>query len=367
MIYSSKLFYKFLFFMPFVAVISNKLSSIIAYGIIGFFLVSFFLFKIKFTQVNIISQLYVLFLIIILYFVFIYHLLAYDYINIYYIQFFGAQLIFFFIISLFIDVNYLTSNHLKTFFESMVFIIFFSVIIDYFLIKNGLMTSQLMFKQEATSYHGKALGLFGQFSINTSYIIVFYMLFLSFSDNINKFKNIILLSMITITIVIQNSGTGYILYLLLLGTIFYKSKLARYILLPFFILLFFIIIMNNLVAKISFDYLYVSYQYFSEIVNLTYFSNVHSVYDVLFGINGNYNFPIDFGPIFMIAKVGLLYFLFYVITIFYMIYKVKDRYLRMSILSLVFANLHYPALFYPIINVLLPLLYIYNEKKQLNN
>jgi len=119
------------------------------------------------------------------------------------------------------------------------------------------------------------------------------------------------------------------------------------------------IIQSDVIAKLSSEYLVYLYDYFLEIFKITYSDNVHNIFDFLFGIDGNYNFPIDFGPMFMIAKVGFLYFFLYSLIIFYMIYKSPDRYFRMAIISLVVANIHYPALFYPIMNVLLPILFIY--------
>jgi len=63
--------------------------------------------------------------------------------------------------------------------------------------------------------------------------------------------------------------------------------------------------------------------------------------------------------LFLIAKVGLLYFILYSIAIFYLVYKSHNNYIRMAILILILSNIHYPVLFYPIMNILLPILMIY--------
>jgi len=149
------------------------------------------------------------------------------------------------------------------------------------------------------------------------------------------------------------------MYLFLLFTLFYRSAFFRFLIIPIIIVAIFYIIQNNLIAKLSAEYIGYLYDYFIEIFKITYVDNVDNVFDFLFGIDANYNFPIDFGPMFMVAKVGFLYFFLYSLIIFYMIYKAPDRYFRMAIIALVIANIHYPALFYPIMNVLLPILLIY--------
>lgn len=163
----------------------------------------------------------------------------------------------------------------------------------------------------------------------------------------------------TLIVVLQNSGTGYIAYLLLVMTILYRYALTRYFLLPLIMIASVFIIESNIIQKVSSEYLYFLFEYFYNIVNISYFQNIHGIADVLFGIDGKYNLPIDFGPIFMIGKVGLLYFVFYSMVLFYMIYKSSSRYFSMAIFILAFGNLHYPTLFYPIMNILIPILFLH--------
>lgn len=358
-IYSDSLLYKFLLFIPFVGIISNNLNPFFAYAIIIFFIVIMLFFKININQITK-SQVFVLMLILFnLYVVYLYQLLVYDFSSAYYIQFFASQVFFFFLFFFFLSSASLYTKYLHRFFEYVIYLISFFVVIDFILLSNGMISSQLMYKPEAWSYHTKPLGLFGQFSINTAYAVVFYLLYLSFQKVISVKKNIILFLLITLTTILQNSGTGYVMYLFLLFTLFYKLFLFRFLIIPIIIVAIFYIIHNNLIDKLSAEYLVYLYYYFMEIFKITYFDNVDNIFDFLFGIDGNYNFPIDFGPMFMIAKVGFLFFFLYSLIIFYMIYKSPDKYFRMAIISLVVANIHYPALFYPIMNVLLPILFIY--------
>lgn len=45
--------------------------------------------------------------------------------------------------------------------------------------------------------------------------------------------------------------------------------------------------------------------------------------------------------------------------LFYAIIIIKNRYLRFSIIVLMVSNLHYPAFFYPLMNVFLTLMVLY--------
>ncbi|OHD96493.1 MAG: hypothetical protein A3E21_00855 [Sulfurimonas sp. RIFCSPHIGHO2_12_FULL_36_9] len=354
-----ELTYILLLFMPFIAIISHRLSSLIAYVAIAFFILLLLFFKSKQNQVSKLTLIYSVLMLSSLYLSFIYQQLEYSFNNLYYIQFFGSQLLFFLGFGVFVNIKSFIIVHLENLFEIIIFLIFGFVLFDFIMINIGMMTSQLMFMVDASSYYGKPLGLFGQFSITSTYIVVFYMLHLSFKSNTNKIKSIILFFLTTLTVLLQDSGTGYIVYMFLIITIFYKSIVFRYLTIPMIFFIFIFFVQSNLISKISYDYFNYLYKYFDEIFTIVYMNNVHSIIDFLFGIDGNYIFPIDFGPLFIISKVGFLYFILYSIAIFYMIYKAPDRYIKMAIFLLVLSNIHYPTLFYPIMNVLLPILFIY--------
>lgn len=358
-IYRDSLLYKFLLFIPFVGIISNNLNPIFSYAIIAIFITTILFFNINTNNVTKNQVFFSTLVLFNVYLIYLYNLLMYNYSNLYYIQFFGSQVFFFLFFSLFISSNKFYIKYLHKFFEYIIYFISFFVVIDFILLNNGMVSSQLMFKPEALSYHTKPTGLFGQFSINTTYAVVFYLWYLSFKKRISVKKNILLFLLTTVTIFLEDSGTGYIMYSFLLFTLFYQSFLFRFLMIPIIIVGMFYIIQNNLITKLSAEYLSYLYNYFVEIFKITYFDNVHNIFDFLFGIDGNYNFPIDFGPMFMIAKVGFLYFFLYSFVIFYMIYKSPDRYFRMGIIALVIANIHYSTLFYPIMNILLPILLIY--------
>jgi hypothetical protein len=356
---SGNLLYKLLVFMPFVGVISNKLNPIISYSVIIIFMFLFSFFKIKQNQISQAIFFYTLTMISVLFSSCIYQQLQYNNHNLYYIQFFGSQIIFFLLFCFFVDIKYFIDEYAQKFLRMVIYLIFLFVLLDYILISIGAMQNQFMFKLDAYSYYGKPLGLFGQFSITSSYVVALYMLYLSFNKNDSSKIKIILFIFTSLTVILQDSGTGYIVYFLLLVTIFYKSIIFRYLFIPIVFFVFLYIVNNNLFYKISYDYFVWLLDFFYKIFEQTYLNNLNNLFDFLFGIEEDGKFPIDFGPLFIIAKVGFFYFILYSLMIYYMIYKAPNRYIRMALFSLLFANLHYPAFYYPMMNLLLPVIFIY--------
>lgn len=351
--------YSFLFLMLFIGVISNK-SAFLAYGLIVAFIVVFTFFKFKTSQISPTILFFCLFGLLILYINLMYQLFYYDHNNLYYIQFFGSQILFFLLFSFLTQINHFVEKYMSKFLLISLVLLATVIIIDYVLIEIGLVSYQLSYTDDTLhAYLSKPLGIFAQFSINSTYAVVFYMLYLYFNKKQKSSSNIILFFLVALVIILQNSGTGYIAYLLLIMTILWKYSLTRYFLIPIIIIASIFIVESNIIQKVSSEYLYFLFEYFYSIIDISYFQNIHGITDVLFGIDAKYNLPIDFGPIFMIGKVGLLYFIFYSLILFYMIYKSSSRYFSMAIFILAFGNLHYPTLFYPIMNILLPILFLH--------
>jgi len=361
----NKILYFFLMYMLFVAIIGNKISLLLAYVMILFFIFIIFLFFNLKTSINKNEFLYV-FLLILLFLNFMYEYLEYHYNNLYYIQFYGSQLFFFIFFSFTIkNINLFFYKYAEKFFQFFTIILFLSIFIDWLLLKNGLVSYQLMYKENLKSYEGKPLGLFGQSSINSTYIIISYLLYLAFKKEKKFIKDFFLFILVTISIILENSGSGYVAYLMLLFLLFSQFPLIRFFLLPIGLIIVIFVIINNFVQKISLEYLIYNINYFSEIFFSFYMNTVNNASDILFGINGNINFPIDFGPLFMIAKVGLLYTLFYFILYVYIIIKSPNEYIMNSLLILLLTNIHYPTIFYPIMNIILAILFLFilNNRK----
>ena len=361
---NSYLLYLLVLFMPFVGVLKNQ--GLITASYLGIILpmILLFFFKIKKHQVKKMPILIALIMEYILFLGFMYQKINYSFDNYYYIQFFGAQIIFFLILYSFVNINVFFDKYFNKICIFILSVIFLSIVMDYFLLNNGMSTLQLMYRPSLRSYLGKPMGIFGQFSINTTYAVICFLLFKYTENNYNLKINLVLFFMLTVVIILENSGSGYIAYMILLLVLFSRNIIFKVFIIPVFIIFVVFIILNNILEKISLDYVIYNFKYFSKILTYTYTNNIHSLSDVLFGIDGNYNFPIDFGPLFMIAKVGLIYFIAYSMIILYMLYKETNKFFRAVLLILLISNLHYPTLFYPVMNVLLPILMIHILSKQ---
>src|SRR3990167_9907878 len=99
-----ELTYILLLFMPFIAIISHRLSSLIAYVAIAFFILLLLFFKSNYNQVSKLIFIYSVLMLSSLYLSFIYQQLEYSFNNLYYIQFFGSQLLFFLGFGVFVNI-----------------------------------------------------------------------------------------------------------------------------------------------------------------------------------------------------------------------------------------------------------------------
>ena len=77
------------------------------------------------------------------------------------------------------------------------------------------------------------------------------------------------------------------------------------------------------------------------------------IISVLFG---GVSSAIDFGPLYFISNVGLIYSIFFLILIFMSFLKAKERYEKSAFLILLVGSLHYPIMFYAIMVFVLPIL-----------
>jgi len=71
---------------------------------------------------------------------------------------------------------------------------------------------------------------------------------------------------------------------------------------------------------------------------------------------GGVSSAIDFGPLYLMSNVGLIYSIFFLIFIVTSALKAKERYERSAFLILLVGNLHYLVMFYTIMVFVLPLL-----------
>ncbi len=350
--------YAFYLIILFFNIITNRISSGLVYLTVGSFLA--FLFfdnfardkKVKF---NFKYGLFCLLALVFYSYSHFYQKGTYLYSNLYFLQFFGFQFVMLFVLFSSTSLNNFFKKHYASLLSWYVVIIFASIFIDYLIIKLGFPLSlQPMYRAELESYMDRPFGLFGQPSVNSTLLVFFYLLGLfegAFSKTTNKF----LFVLVTLGVVFQGSGSGFVSYLFLLICLCYQKMILRVTLIPFVSVAIAVVISQNLIQKISWKYISFLMEYFWDIILLS-LSKFESVMDLLFGMDGNIDFPIDFGPIFMIAKVGLFAFLIYYSVFFYLFFKIKNSYFRYAIVVLFFGNLHYPVMFYPAMNFFLPLL-----------
>lgn len=347
-----KILYYFLIYMLFVNTITNKVSIIFTYSAIVFFIILIMSFGTlqKVHKGNLIYALLMAFCLVIS---FSYQQLLYENNNLYSIQFFGAQVFFFFLFSFCIDIENFFRKYYENYLILVICLISLFVIIDSLLLFLDLEKYQLMYREHAFSYRDKPLGLFGQFSVTSTYIVFFILLYFALEKKITSSLSLVLMSLVTIVIVLQNSGTGYIVYMGLIYAIFHRINFFKIILIPLIISVNCLIILSGSITKISMEYIaYLVNEYVLVLIN-KYFEQLNSPLDLLFGKGED---DIDFGLTFFIGNIGLLYFILYSIILFYMMWKNKNIYYRMAMVSLMFGNLHYPVLFYPLMNVFMPLL-----------
>lgn len=354
----TRVLYFFLIYMLFINSITNRLSVIISYVVVALFLVLLFIFRGQ-EKIHIKYLIYGIFMVFVLVISHMYQQMIYEHNNIYFIQFFGAQILFFLLFAFFVNIKIFIEKYLKFFLISAIFLIFLFVMIDFILLEMNMGTYQLMYREYANSYRLKPLGLFGQFSVTSTYVVFFYLIYLSLEKVTINVTNIVLFIFLTIVVLLQNSGTGYIVYIFMISTLLYHFHIFKIVLLPFVFGITISIIFSGVVDKISIGYIIYLIDEHAIVLIQDYLTNLNSILDLLFGMAYG---DIDFGPTFLMTNIGMLYFILYSIVLLYMIWKNNNIYFRVAIMSLMFGNLHYPVLFYPLMNIFLPILLLFVVK-----
>ena len=206
--------------------------------------------------------------------------------------------------------------------------------------------------EDAYSYLDRPFGLFGQPSINTA-ILVGALLLKRFIDK----KNSLILNLLAISAIIaQGSGTGFIsLLIYIIALLWEKHKILLIFGTLILSVILYYIITSEVIPKIGLEYLIFSYYYFEYLI--VDFFKYTPTEDLWIGFSSFSDITIDFGPIFMISKVGLLYFIVYTMYLLLIFYKEKSVIFRFFIISLALSNLHYPVMFYVIMHFIWILVY----------
>ena len=352
-----KSFYLILLFIPFANIITLRLNSVIVYVVITFLLILSLILNL-YNPKKITSEEKRLFLIFAPIF-----LLSIIYListSLFYIENFDNVLFFLQTsilvptIPLFIDIKKIVETKLSQYLTYLIILISFSIFIDFLLLNVfNMIHLQPMYRgEDAYSYLDRPFGLFGQPSINTA-ILVGTLLLKRFIDK----KNSLILNLLAISAIIaQGSGTGFIsLLIYIIALLWEKHKILLIFGTLILSVILYYIITSEVIPKIGLEYLIFSYYYFEYLI--VDFFKYTPTEDLWIGFSSFSDITIDFGPIFMISKVGLLYFIVYTMYLLLIFYKEKSVIFRFFIISLALSNLHYPVMFYVIMHFIWILVY----------
>ncbi|WP_048747912.1 hypothetical protein [Capnocytophaga ochracea] len=352
-----KSFYLILLFIPFANIITLRLNSVIVYVVITFLLILSLILNL-YNPKKITSEEKRLFLIFTPIF-----LLSIIYListSLFYIENFDNVLFFLQTsilvptIPLFIDIKKIVETKLSQYLTYLIILISFSIFIDFLLLNVfNMIHLQPMYRgEDAYSYLDRPFGLFGQPSINTA-ILVGTLLLKRFIDK----KNSLILNLLAISAIIaQGSGTGFIsLLIYIIALLWEKHKILLIFGTLILSVILYYIITSEVIPKIGLEYLIFSYYYFEYLI--VDFFKYTPTEDLWIGFSSFSDITIDFGPIFMISKVGLLYFIVYTMYLLLIFYKEKSVIFRFFIISLALSNLHYPVMFYVIMHFIWILVY----------
>jgi hypothetical protein len=352
----------FLFFlfavMPFINIINHRVGDKVVYIIFSVLIVvSFLSFKI--------DKMYSLKLSYIPFFLLMFLILIVIYLNSYSlgnILFFSLFIFVFIYLVTFFDLNRFLKKYYTTLLKYFIVIISLSIIIDSFILHSSLdLSLQLMYSSEAYAYKGRPFGVFGQPSVNSVVLVFIYTLLLS-KYVVHKELYNVYFFLVTLGVLLQNSGSGYLAYFMMLMTVFYKYKVMKYSIFPMFGLITFYLVVSNTVSKISLTYMTFLIENSMYLINLWVDSDP-SLIDIFFGSG---SFGMEFGPLFLITNMGFVYFIVLTGIFLYLMYKGENRYTRVAILILLIGNLHYPVIFFIFTSFVLPLtIYDILNKKNL--
>ena len=371
MIERHRFLYLFLCIVPFFNIISLHTNITVVLTLILFFF-SFNLVLFKTKPVSVVFINYILIaccLSIILIISQIYSLIEISSSNFTAIRFFGLFLpisIFFILIY---DPSTIVNNFLERILKLYIIILSLSIFIDFYILHSSLDISlQPMYSEDARSYMARPFGLFGQPSVNSVLLVFFYTFWLSL-ENKNVKSSSYLFLLVTLGVLLQGSGSGFISYLMLFTAYKYVNIFIKLIIFALAACgILFIINTFEILDKLSYEYIYGIVSVFIYQIGDWLDLIDQSFYGSFF--LGGISSKIDFGPLFMISNVGFIYFITLLILFIYLISICKNHYERMCIYILLVGNLHYPVIFYMIMAFVLPLFIIkvisnLNPKKEI--
>ena len=357
MINRYKVFYLFLLTVPFFNIISLNFGDAFVQAFILFFVsFTFLLFPQQRIRYGWFAPLLLIFgLVVCLLLSEVHSLINLGRSNIDTIRFFGLFIPVLLFYILFYNPSVFAEKYFDKLLRFYVLVFSLSIMIDYFILHSALDISlQPMYRKEDWSYVTRPFGITGQPSVNSVLLVFFYALLLS-RGSFGKSKLFFLL--MVIGVLLQGSGSGFLGLVMLMSVMFMSFNWPIIVFFYFFgiLLLFLLVQQFNLFYKISFEYISRMIDVFmwqmDDWIILVNKSEV--IKSILFG---GVSSGIDFGPLFFMSNVGLIYSIFFLILIVISAAKAKERYEKSAFLILLVGNLHYPVMFYATMVFVLPLL-----------
>ena len=333
----STVLYLILLFTPFINIINYNVSSKAIAIILGALLL---LSLVGLKRVYNYKE-YIFFIMIILYAFFLYFLIVLSFRvgTLYIIFFFTAPAFIYLFYSSVFDLNYFIKKYYQQLLKYYIVIIFLSIAWDSVLLHViGDISLQLMYDEMHKSYHTRPFGITGNATANSVLIVFFYSLLLSTKANNKGFY----FGLISISVLLQGSGLGFLVYGALLFFIVRRRRYGNLIAFVGVSLIPLLYLFVPITGKLSTLYYMAMYNEFLKQYS-DFISSIGNASDVMFG---NVSGGIDFMPIFLTANVGLLYLLLIVCLFVYLILKTKSYYETVALYLIFFGSLHYPVLFY---------------------
>jgi hypothetical protein len=354
-----------LFLYPWMNIISNRFSNIINFlliamliGLAAIFRKATDRFKVDFITKFILAWLFIL-------------LISFSYKTFYFVAPFDPfyfvltfNLIIFLGFSCLIDIRNVVDRYFLLYLNYLIILSFIAILIGYIALNSSLPdTWQLLYRSGpglSHDYWNRPFGLFGQPSINITVIVFAYMLRLYVVDttvkNKNKVRELSLFIIVILTVFFQQAGTGYLGLLVMLSLLLFRNgkmflvvpALIIFILMLGFIFYDEIQSMNLLLSnKMSEEYIMASVEYFYADLIKPYLTDLNLL-GFLLGINPKFNYGIDFGPLYVLYKLGIFFTLTFFCYLAVMLFIARSFSLLSAIVLILVLSLHYPVVIYPV-------------------
>ena len=207
----------------------------------------------------------------------------------------------------------------------------------------------LLVNVTASSYTDSVLGLYGQPSVASTLLVVFWLTVcyskqLSARGSLKHWSHgVLVLSLLAV-----HAGTGLFIYCFVMGYILFRARLFGIL---FLVLSFAIyILMTYHDPKFSYQYFIFMLNYFMLSAHLYTGSGAMAV---LFGGGPQIS---DFGWLTILSVTGLLYFVLLTALVFGSIIKNTNIFLKSVLFSLYVSSFHYTVMFWPVSQILLALI-----------